>query len=229
MNYTLIILGIILILVLYILYRFIYDRQTTINEMDYLKDGISDVTFANLANPASVRYTYSIWIYANQAGDNDIFLIEDDIAGTAGVYRFKLHVTTAGELKYNIHTKPTVAAAADETHIITSNFPFQKWVCVAISVDNNIIDSYLDGKLVKSQQIKEIQGPTSKTSTIKHGTGDMYIAKFERLDTPIDPQTAWNMYMSGNGGSYISNAFASYGANLILTKDQVDAKKFILF
>ena len=229
MNYTLIILGIILILVLYVLYRFIYDRQTTINEMEYLKDGVSDVKFENLANPGSVRYTYSIWVYAQQADANDIFYIHDsDTAGTTGAYRFKLHVTTAGELKYTISHKPDTAVE-DKDYIITSNFPFQKWVCVAISVDNNIIDSYLDGKLVKSQQIKDIQGPTSKNSTIKHGKGDMYIAKFERLDTPIDPQTAWNMYMAGNGGSYISNAFASYGANLILTKDQVDTKKFILF
>jgi hypothetical protein len=35
--------------------------------------------------------------------------------------------------------------------------------------------------------------------------------------------------MAGNGGSYIGNSFAAYGANLILTKDQLDMKKFNLF
>ena len=66
MNYTLIILGIILILVLYVLYRFMVDRQTMVSSKVYLGDKPADVKFDTLANPSSSRYSYNLWIYANE-------------------------------------------------------------------------------------------------------------------------------------------------------------------
>lgn len=214
MNYTLIILGIILILVLYVLYRFVYDRQTMVSNKQYLADNPPDKSFEDLANPESSRYSYNLWIYANTiSGKETIFSIDQT--------KFKLEITNTGNLEFNV---------PGSSNIITSNYPLQKWVCVSISVDNKIVDSYLDGKLVKSQKISDMDTHTpNNNSLISFGTGDIYIAEFERLPYPIDPQTAWDRYMAGNGGSYISNAFAAYGANLILTKDQVDMKKYALF
>ena len=224
MNYTLIILGIILILVLYVLYRFLYDRQTMVSTKVYLKDKPPDKTFEDLSNPASSRYSYNIWIYIMTLANSSekIFRIYDGDGNNASLYNFELNAYSDGSLKYKINTIPD--------NIITSNFPLQKWVCLTFSVDNNVIDLYLDGKLVKSQKFTATSmiSPT-KTCKITFGSGDIYIAQFERLPTPIDPQTAWDRYMAGNGGSYIGNSFAAYGANLILTKDQLDMKKFNLF
>lgn len=219
MNYTLIILGIILVLVLYVLYRYITDSKTMVDGKIYLMDNPPPVSMAGLSNPESTRYTYSLWIYVVS-----IQTSIDIISASGGSYVFKITLDTNGTLKYNLDT-----SSDNNSKIITSNFPLQKWVCVCLSVDNDVVDSYIDGKLVKSQKL-DIQpySPTSSTN-ISYGVGDIYIAQFERLPYPIDPQTAWDRYMAGNGGSYISNSFASYGANIILTKDDVDAKKFILF
>lgn len=220
MNYTLIILGILLILVLYVLYRFVYDRQTMVSTKDYLKDGIADVKFDTLSNPASSRYTYKIWIYAVSPPFTKIFTVKN---GEEPI--FFLKIRAEGDLIFKIKENGALSTSG---HIITSNFPLQKWVCVSISVDNNIVDSYLDGKLVKSQQLSGVEAP-NKNSIITFGKDDVYIAEFERLPHPTDPQSAWDQYMAGNGGSWISNAFSSYGANLILTKDEMDMKKYALF
>lgn len=218
MNYTLIILGIILILVLYVLYRFMVDRQTMVSSKVYLGDKPADVKFDTLANPSSSRYSYNLWIYANEltseATENPIFMIDTD--------KVVLKITKAGHLICDL-----TDSSGTQSITITPNYPMQRWVCVSISVDNNVVDIYLDGKLVKSQTMTVPK--TNKDSTIKFGDGDIYIAEFERLATPIDPQTAWDRYMAGNGGSYISNMFSSYGATMILSKDQVDMKKFTLF
>lgn len=220
MNYTLIILGIILILVLYVLYRFLYDKQTTISSQQYLQDSVADVKFSDLSNPSSSRYSYSIWIYVNSLkGDTKIFEIDDG----AGNYHFYLEATTDGSLKYLLRDD------GDVKKIITPNLPLQKWVCVIISVDDNVIDLYLDGKLVKSQKSDGKTIKPTEASIIKYAPSDIYIAEHKRVPNPTDPQTAWDTYMAGNGGSYISNSFASYGANLILTKDQIEQKKFTLF
>lgn len=222
MNYTLIILGIILILVLYVLYRFMTDRQTMVSSKVYLGDKPGNKSFGELANPGASRYSYNLWIYVVSINDNGLIFEIDDGADN---YLFKLEATTSGDLEYTLRDNTTT----DTAKIITSNYPLQKWVCVSVSVDNTVVDTYVDGKLVKSQKTSGSPKVPTKTSQIKFGNGDIYIAEFERLPNPIDPQTAWDRYMAGNGGSYISNAFAAYGANLILTKDQVDMKKFALF
>jgi hypothetical protein len=226
MNYTLIILGIILVLVLYVLYRFMTDRQTMVSSKVYLADKPGNKSFGELANPGASRYSYNLWIYVVSLGsDQKIFEIDDG----QGKYRFKLEVTTSGDLNYHLNTPSKNYNDGESKYNISSNFPLQKWVCVSVSVDNDVVDTYLDGKLVKSQKMEGNQYTSLKTSQIEFGQGDIYIAEFERLPNPIDPQTAWDRYMAGNGGSYISNAFAAYGANLILTKDQVDMKKYALF
>ena len=217
MNYTLIILGIILILVLYVLYRFMSDRQTMVSSKVYLGDTPADVKFDTLANPSSSRYSYNLWIYANavDSSGNTIFSI--------GTPKVELKIDTNGNLICDL-----TDSSGTNSITITPNYPMQRWVCVSISVDSSVVDIYLDGKLVKSQTMTGITHPT-ESSIITFGTGDIYIAEFERLATPIDPQTAWDRYMAGNGGSYISNMFSSYGATMILSKDQVDMKKFTLF
>lgn len=220
MNYTLIILGIILILVLYILYRFITDRSSMVSSRIYLKDGAPDIKFDSLPKPNSTRYTYSLWIYVKSLqGDTDIIKVTTN----GDIEIFKLYLEANGNLKFDMLNGNTTTS-----NIITSNFPLQKWVCVNISVDNNIVDTYIDGKLVKSQKMDSITQPTS-SSIFKHGTGDIFLAEVERPASPTDPQTAWDRYMAGNGGSYIGNMFSSYGASLILTKDDIDSKRFTLF
>lgn len=188
------------------------DRQTMVSSKVYLGDSPADKKFDTLANPSSARYSYNLWIYANavDSSGNTIFSIDTD--------KVVLKIDTNGNLICNISGNPIT---------ITHNYPMQRWVCVSISVDNNVVDIYLDGKLVKSQTMTVPK--TTENSIITFGGGDIYIAEFERLATPIDPQTAWDRYMAGNGGSYISNMFSSYGATMILSKDQVDMKKFTLF
>ena len=78
MNYTLIILGIILVLVLYVLYRFMTDRQTMVSSKVYLADKPGNKSFGELSNPESSRYSYNLWIYVvSLESDQNIFTIDD--------------------------------------------------------------------------------------------------------------------------------------------------------
>ena len=54
----------------------------------------------------------------------------------------------------------------EQIYDITNNFPLQKWTCILVSVDNKIIDVYLDGKLVKS-----IENKTTINSDASQGIG----------------------------------------------------------
>ena len=102
-----------------------------------------------------------------------------------------------------------------------------------VSFDNQVVDLYIDGKLVRSQQLEHSPTATNKDHVIlfpKDNNGNKgYLAKFERLTSPMDPATAWNKYMEGNGGNYFSRLLSQYGASLTLKKDDLDLRQFTLF
>ena len=66
----------------------------------------------------------------------------------------------------------------------------------------------------------------SASSTLTEGalgTGDIiYIAKFERIPKVIDAQTAYEIYMAGNGGNGLVQFLKRFGISLTLTKDSTD-------
>jgi hypothetical protein len=226
MNYTLIILGIILVVILYILYTVISEKGVSVVKKIYLNEANSSVAMKDLTNPVSVRYSYNLWVYVNELhAESVIFQIATiNVPSTF----FRLFLSNDAKLKYDI-TTAVAGGAPLITNEAMTNFPLQKWVYISISVDSNIVDVYIDGKLIRSQKVDGIKPPT-KSSVISYPIGfDAYITKFERRDTPSDPETVWNQYMAGNGGSYFTSLFSSYGANITLTKDSLDLRKFTMF
>ena len=115
--------------------------------------------------------------------------------------------------------------------VITENFTLQRWVYLVISVDNQFVDLYLDGKLVKSVKMmnttyQDVNNVVSKTITSDKAKNlyavnfgwlpGVMIAYFQRWETPLDPQSVWNYYMRGNGQS---GKLTSYNVNLDFVKN----------
>jgi hypothetical protein len=227
-----IILGIVIIILIYILYKYFTTSTSTLGAIVDLSKTSSATAFTkkgDVTNSTSTRYSYSVWVYVDTWDSNekkDIFY--RNRVGVSGstpehsdirLYLDQGSPTLKCEFYTNIsQTQPT------ETITVTNNFAVQKWVCVVISVDNKIIDCYIDGKLVTSQQLQN--QPIVTDSDIFVGTFKAHLAKFQRTTSPIDPQTAWSNYMSGNGGNSLKKMFSSYGVDVSFKKDNVEQQKF---
>lgn len=225
MNYTLVILGVILLIVIYILYTVISEQGKVVSKKVDLRTSNGTIGYNTLSNPGASRFYLSLWAYIetlNPTNNTEIFKISN------GASEFiSLYVTPNAALKCNIQT--TTGTVTSE---ITSNFALQKWNCIVISVDNKILDFYMDGKLIRSQQLDNALVATNKDTTISYGVCvdcKGYLANFERVPQPMDPATAWSKYMSGNGGSYFSKLLSSYGGRFTITKDELDLRQFTLF
>ena len=117
--------------------------------------------------------------------------------------------------------------------IITNNFPIQRWVYIVVSIDNTVADVYLDGKLVKSVAITQVQ-PQEKLISFKtpgaSGGMDAYLSNFERVTTPLDPQSVWNKYIAGSGSNLaVSNMIGKYNLNLTLLNNGQVSQNYKLF
>lgn len=203
MNPLIIILGIIIIIILFFIIKYYYFNTKALVTNINLKNNPVDISSSVITNPSSVLYTFATWIYVNNFGNTRIISYSN---GPANEY---FSLILGGVDQIGTPDTPTLTAVINMNTIkqkitMTRNFPIQKWVHVTISVDTNFVDCYLDGKLTISKQFAT--GPlTGQEASIHFGNygsltnPDIYLCKVIRWDHPLDPQSVWNEYSSGNG------------------------------
>lgn len=223
MNYYIILLIVIVLILLYFLYiNYIASSTEIIPIVDLNKKRI-DIAYKDLPKKDSSRYSYGLWIYVNSwTSTNEKILMS---RGEATNPDFSLSLDrTSPILRCKI--KPSTGTGTSANIVITDNFPIQKWTYVVISVDNQIIDLYLDGKLVLSKKIDFM--PIVSTSDIYLGNddkNDIFLANVVRIPNPMDPQSVWNTYLSGNGQPNNSNV----NLKLSVLQNNIEQKRFTLF
>ena len=215
MDWTVIVLSIIIILLIYILYVFFVSKSSVIDKSASLKETNEPITTINSGQ--SVRYAYGIWVYVNTwdtTREKTIFYRKDNIRLYLAANEPSLYCSITCKSKDG-------SSLVEQNILITDNFAIQKWVCIVISSDNTIVDAYLDGKLINSTKLvtSPNQPGPAKTSPITYGTGwDCYVAGFQNWNAPIGPQEAWDNYMAGNSNA-ISRFFGSYSFTFAVNKD----------
>lgn len=231
MNPKMIILGVIMFGVLYLLYKFLLgESKSTITNLKH-DSPLNPVTYGALSIPNSTRYSYYIWIYANQIDpsvDENIFFVTDKKFEVNG-HLFSMYIKNTTDLCIKYLSGTTKVKTE---HLITNNFPLQAWQQIIVSFDNNYMDLYHNGKFLKSVKFENDKLPVKTTadSIIKFGENkpDINIRLFERFDYPMDPQTAWNLYIkdakSGSGADTVN-----YGLNLNLSTNNKPAVPIRLF
>ena len=226
MNYTLIILGILLVLVIYILYKVISEKGKSVTNKLNSVDTNPAWAYSSASRPNSSRYFLSWWIYVvQQNSGTELFAVQN----ASATKKVKLTLDNSGKMTFTIKEK---GAATYHDHVLATNFPYQKWVYCVLSVDNNVVDVYIDGKMVRSQRLNyKPDHPDKNDSIVFKRTvvnDEFHLAKMEREPQPMDPTLAWNKYMEGNGGSYFSRILSNYGASFTITKDDLDVRTFDL-
>ena len=239
MNIVAIILAIVVIFLFYILFKYFSATSTELTSTASLIEAQPPITLVN--NPTSTRYTYGIWIYVNSwdtSSKKTVFKRDNNIE----LYFDASSPTLNCEMSMNNSGAPV-------NMVITDNFPLQKWVHIVTSIDNQYLDAYLDGKLIKSARIytqAEAAVPADTANgiqqmdaipesmpnqpgnaTITLGSGyDAFVANFTHWASPLDPQTIWTDYKKGNGQSNLTSYISSYGVDLSITTDNGGSTKY---
>ena len=228
MNTAVIILGVLVVVITYLVFFVFTGSQSLTAKVD-LGTQQAAIPASSISDPGSVRYSFETWVYVYQ------------FDGTGGKYLFSRAGASSAEknigLKFDA-TSPTLnleyttigtsGSPTASSLTVSNNFPIQTWTHVIVSIDNNYIDVYLNGKLVKS--VQAVLAAPSRTTDIVYGTPKAYLAKFVRNTYPIDPQTAWDHYTTGNGMSSMTGSLmGNYGATIVFNKDASDYSKLKLF
>ena len=230
MNWTLVILGVILLVVIYILYKVIKEKGKTVAARVDLAVSNDAMGMSKLVTPNSSRYYLMTWIFVENKAGADDNMIKIQKSNDNSKVKLSIELDTSSRLKYTISDSVVVNTT---THTIMENFPLQKWVCVVLSIDGDVVDIYIDGKMTRSQKLATMPDAPDNEDDIAYtkitSGSKIYLAKFEREAKPMDPSLAWNKYMEGHGGSYFSKLLSNYGASFTITKDDLDVRTFNMF
>lgn len=216
MNFIALILGVIVILFTYYLYLNYIKTNTLIPTTD-LSVSSPVVKYTDLTNRDSTRYSFALWLYVNNWNN----IVQKTIISRMGDFDLYLD-TTSPNLLLNVKLNN----GSNQIVNLTNNFPIQKWTYVIVSVDNQIIDFYIDGKLVLSKQLKAL--PMVSKNDVSMGDSnhpDITVTGLIRFTQPMDPITAWNNYLRGNG---VSTSGSTYNVKLSVLKDNVTQNNYSL-
>ena len=219
----LIVVVLLLLYYLYVTYILVDPSKSTRYDLNTTN---APITYGSLKNGGSTRYSYSLWIYVNSWSNTNT----KTIISRGNDFTLSLDTNTP-TLSCKFQPSPTntlqILNELDKSISITSNFPLQKWTYIVISVDNQIVDIYLDGKLLMSKKI--IFMPTVSENDIIIGDtnnrNDIFLTSVAHNGNPMDPQTAWNNYLKGNG----LNSEYNLNLKLAVLQDNLEQGKVSLF
>lgn len=189
-----------------------------------------------LTNPNSTRYAYGIWVYVNSwnttmyktifSRNSDLVLYLDTKASILNCI-VSPSVTLATDAVIDLNNT-NFAGLKDNSILITNNFPLQKWVYITIVIDNVTADMYLDGKMVKSLSVNQVQ--PDATSNIYYGYNyDAVVNGFQRWSMPLDPQSVYNYYLSSASAIGGGSMTGGYKATVTISKNGSETSSYKLF
>ena len=185
-----------------------------------------NIGIKDIQEPSSRKYSYEMWIYVfNFEGKDEYIISRESTSTSTDIKNIGIKLDSSAPkliLEYTTKSGNSVPVT------ITDNFPLQTWVHLIVSVDDIYVDTYMNGKLIKSIQDKDIESP-DPNSPIVYGTPKCYLAKLSRSVSPTDPQTAWDKYSAGNGENPMAKYLSSFGLTMTLQKNSQDYSKVTLF
>jgi len=194
-------------LILVYILSWLFSTAKTLSNMADAKTELM-IPATSLPDSGSVNYSYSIWIYIDdwsyRYGQKKIIFLR----GTIG----SVFTPSLSLMPTDNSAVITMTTESEPFECIVPNIPIQKWVNITLTLNNKSLDSYVNGKLVKTCVLPDVPKVNSESPIYLTPAGGFsgYTARFQYWNTPMNPQQAWNVYKKGPGGNIFSNLINQY-------------------
>lgn len=205
-----------------------YENNLTIDLSTYeeSKDN-HQATMFGLAEEATASYTTAT-------------ISQEHLECSGGhIYQNHTNGGTSGYLSGNTTNVTSILPAddiscenTDNVDVTIENINLQKWVNIIVTVNDRVLDVYINGKLVTSKAFNNIINTAEINNsnlviTPSGGYGG-FISKVQYYPLFITPKKAWEIYRGGFGDAFAS-ALDKYNLSVTFYEDQVEKKKYWVF
>ena len=158
----------------------------------------------------SVSNTYAMWFYINDwnynYGENKILLKRISEDGGPG----PAILLDAFDNMLKIRMSYGMSKDKAGVHVCrVRNIPIQKWVHLAVTTNNLVMDIYLDGKLVRTCILPGVPQTTTSDGFIagdekrqSNGGFNGLISELRSWSRPLTPREVFNEYRLGSGSLF---------------------------
>ena len=226
-----ILLGVIVLLILYFVYIYVFKDSSSANLYSggNAKNAKKIKATKLPGNPASVSYTYSIWIYVNswqyRYGQTKVVFYRSatETPNPSNV----LPELSLGGSKNDLSITLGLQGGQSESWNI-NNIPLQKWCNIIVTTTTRAVDTYIDGKLVNTHTLPgvPITSEGAAISLTPNGGFDGETAKFRYYSRTISPREAYEIYREGPGSNWLSDLLNQYKIKLSFLKDNEEINSF---
>ena len=206
MDYKKLILGVLIVIVLYIIYRYVFKDNTSADlAYDTNAKNQSVIKASQIpGNPAAVDFTFSIWIYVDSwqykyGKDKTIFRRSNkqgDLSPSVNL------AAATNDLNITLVTFPQTSGSTGNTETWKiHNIPLQKWTNIIVATNNRAVDTYIDGKLVNTHVLKGVPKMDKEAPIYLTPDGGFSgnTAKFRYFSRTLSPREAYQIYKDGPG------------------------------
>ena len=225
MDFKKIIIGFIVLLVVIWIYRYFFMDPTASSLLDY-GDGKDTVVVNSTkltGNSSATDFTYSFWIYVNnwnyKLGKKKTILRRLGNGGGLSPEIYLDNYTNDLVVNLEIYKNGQTGDSGMSENMVVSkitNIPLQKWTNITITTNNRSLDTYIDGKLVKTSLLPgpvKVDGTAAIEicPTADEEVGfDGNIAKVRYYSRTMNPRECYEMYKEGYSGSLLGNLLNKY-------------------
>ena len=245
MDTTNIIIIIVVILVILVLIYFIQKdsfQQTSLTSglLDATNKTVISADNIKAGSNGSVNYTWSIWIYISdwsyRLGEKKIILNRGDSDSACpsialGETENTLTIKQSIYLQNDSWGFPDDDPMNGSNQICTiPNIPIQNWVSIIVTLNGRDMDSYINGKLVKTCVLDNAAYVDSNADIqITPGGGFQgNVSSVKYWSSPISPQQAWNIYKNGPSGNSFSDLFTKYQLKFVFLSNGSEQGEFTI-
>ncbi len=219
MNSKLVLAVIVILLLLYVIFKALTTTYTTLGTMQKWSNKTT-LQGSNLPSTFKANSAISVWFYIKK-WVNGTNVVQFNAASNTAIFRvlFKNNTNT-------IQIFPRSGTSDSQYDCEIADFPLQKWVNLIISFNGSAMDVYVDGKLVKSCVVNSGSRMQETQSIVLGDDSDLvkkddvgFITNVKLKAAPIAPQEAWDIYSQGFGGSPWSDLLNKYKVKLSFIVD----------
>tara|TARA_B100000963_G_scaffold361988_1_gene401693 strand:+ start:19826 stop:20566 length:741 start_codon:yes stop_codon:yes gene_type:complete len=232
-----ILMGFGILVILIVLYRYFFTDPTVTSllKLGSAKEMVNKPSTTLSGNAEATDFTYSVWIYVkdwNYKLGKDKSIIKRISNNGDLCPEIKLDKNT-NDLHVNLQVFTDVAGSNTRRNSKLSeacrvtNIPLQKWTHITITTNNRALDTYIDGKLVKTCLLEgppKVDGTASvricdKSPGDSKNGFDGYVAKARYYSRTLNPREIYEIYKEGFSQSFFGTLFNRYKLRFSYIKD----------
>lgn len=219
MDFKKILFYVVLFIVLFSLYRWLFRDQQTLNILD-MGSAKESHTKKLKSGGASTLFAYSFWMYVsswNHGKGQEKVIIQRDGTGDNDFCPKIALSPNVNDLEITLATLSGGGNDSENKECVIKNIPLQKWTHIAVTTNNQSIDTYVDGKLVKTCLLKgspQINEDADIKVCPPNGTSekgyDGFLAKLRYYSRTLNPREVYELYKEGPNKGIFGNFLNKY-------------------